>query len=67
MCIRDSAYADDMKHDVFIIAYLVVMVALIIGLDVAFLRDHLWWRLATNVGIVAEFAIVYLVFFRTGS
>lgn len=56
-----------MKHDVFIIAYLVVMVALIIGLDVAFLRDHLWWRLATNVGIVAEFAIVYLVFFRTGS
>ena len=55
-----------MKHDVFIIVYLVVMVALIIGLDVALLRDHLWWRLMTNIGIVALFAVVYLVFFRTG-
>lgn len=55
-----------MKHDAFVIVYLVVMVALIIGLDVALLRDHLWWRLLANVGIVGVFAIAYLVFFRTG-
>ncbi|MDI6024188.1 hypothetical protein QBL02_11605 [Leucobacter sp. UT-8R-CII-1-4] len=54
-----------MKHDLFVVIYLVVMVALIIGLDVLFLRDHLWWRLATNVGIVVVFATVYLLFFRT--
>ena len=61
---QKSTYADRMKHDVFVVIYLVVMVALIIGLDVWFLRDHLWWRLATNVGIVVVFATVYLLFFR---
>lgn len=61
---QHSTYADRMKHDVFVVIYLFVMVAFIVGLDVLFLRDHLWWRLATNVGIVVVFAVVYLVFFR---
>jgi hypothetical protein len=37
----------------------VVMIALIVGLDVTFLRDHVWLRLATNVGIVAVCLLVY--------
>lgn len=39
---------------------IVLMVALIVGLDVAFLRDHFALRLIVNVGIVAIFAILYL-------
>ena len=53
-----------MKHDVFVAIYLVFMGAIIIGLDVMFLRDHFWWRLGANIGIVTLCAIAYLVFFR---
>lgn len=53
-----------MKHTVFVLVYLVVMVGLIVTLDVLFLRQHFWWRLGTNVGIVLVFATAYLVWFR---
>lgn len=53
-----------MKHEIFAVFYFVVMAALIVGLDVLFLRDHFLARLGTNVGIVAVFAIAYLLFFR---
>jgi len=39
--------------------YLAVMVAVIIGVDVAFFRQHLWQRLAVNVGIVLVFGAFY--------
>lgn len=53
-----------MKHEVFTVIYLVAMGAIIIGVDVLFLRDHFWWRLGVNVGIVAVFATAYLLFIR---
>ena len=37
------------------------LIALIVGLDVSFLRDRFALRLATNVGIVAVFGILYVV------
>jgi hypothetical protein len=39
-----------------------MMVALIVTLDLLFLRDHFWLRLIVNVGIVAMFAAAYLKF-----
>jgi hypothetical protein len=41
---------------------LLAMVALIVGLDVLFLEDHVWLRLMVNVGIVAAFAAGYFKF-----
>lgn len=38
----------------------VVMVTLIVGVDVAFLRERFLLRLVTNVCIVAAFAILYI-------
>ena len=38
---------------------LIIMVLLIVGLDVFFLRDHFVWRLIVNVAIVALFAVLY--------
>ena len=38
----------------------VLMVALIVTVDVLFLRHRPWERLAVNVGIVMVFAAVYL-------
>lgn len=53
-----------MTHTVFVVLYLVVMGAIIVLADVLFLRDHFWIRLAVNVGVVAVFATVYIVFLR---
>lgn len=43
-----------------IVLGVLVMVALIVALDVLFLRDHFWLRLIVNVGIVVVFAAGYL-------
>ena len=39
--------------------YVVVMAALIIGVDVAFFRTRPWERLAVNIGIVLVFGAFY--------
>ena len=44
--------------------YLVVMVTVVVVVDWRFLRRHLWWRLAVNVGIVLVFLAVYWLFVR---
>ncbi len=43
---------------------LVAMIVLIVGCDVLFLRDRFGLRLAVNIGIVAVFGAIYLVFLR---
>lgn len=46
------------------ILYLAVMIAVILGLDLAFFRNRFWERLIANVGIVLVFAAFYLRFLR---
>ena len=47
--------------------YLVVMVTVVVVVDWRFLRRHLWWRLAVNVGIVLVFLAVYWVLAAGGT
>lgn len=42
----------------------VVMAAVIVGVDVAFFRNRFWERLAVNAGIVLVFAAFYFRFLR---
>ncbi|HTA07262.1 MAG TPA: hypothetical protein VK836_02035 [Streptosporangiaceae bacterium] len=44
--------------------YVIAMVAVIVGVDVLFLRHHLLARLISNVAIVVVFAAVYLLLTR---
>ncbi len=44
--------------------YLLAMVAIIVGVDVLYLRHHLWLRLIVNVGIVLVFVGVYFRFLK---
>ena len=53
-----------MGRQVIIALYIVAMVALIVGIDVAFFRNRFWERLLANVGIVLIFAAFYLRYFR---
>ena len=47
-----------------VVLYLVVMVAVIVGVDFAFLRNHFWERLVVNIGIVVAFAAFYFLVVR---
>lgn len=44
------------------VIYVVVIVAVIVGLDIAFFRGRFWERLMANVGVVLVFAAFYLRF-----
>jgi hypothetical protein len=46
------------------VLYVLVMVAVVVGVDVLVLRHHFMGRLVANVGIVLVFAAFYLTFLR---
>ena len=47
---------------VTVVLYVAVMIAVIVGVDVAFFRNQFWERLIANIGIVLVFAAFYLRF-----
>ena len=53
-----------MSKSLVTVILLIVMVVLIVGCDVLFLRDRLGLRLAVNVGIVVVFGAITLAFLR---
>ena len=42
--------------------YVVAMVGVVVAVDVLFFRNHVWERLAANVGIVLVFGAFYFRF-----
>lgn len=53
-----------MDGRIVVALYVIVMIAVIAGADVAFFRNRFWERLMANIGIVLIFGAVYLRFFR---
>ena len=51
-----------MSTSITAVLYVAAMAAVIVGVDVAFFRHHLWPRLAVNVGIVLVFVAYYFRF-----
>jgi len=51
-----------MDRQVAIALFVLVMVAVIIGVDIAFFRNRFWERLIANIGIVLVFAAFYLAY-----
>ena len=47
-----------------IVLYVLAMVAVVVVVDVLFLRYHFWGRLLVNVGIVLVFAAFYFRFLK---
>ena len=47
-----------------VVLYVLAMVAVIVGVDILFLRHLFWPRLIVNVGIVLVFVAFYLRFLR---
>jgi hypothetical protein len=44
--------------------YVVVLIAVVVGVDVLFFRDRFWERLIVNIGIVLVSAAFYLRFLK---
>ena len=53
-----------MSRQAIVVIYVLVMAALIVGVDYAFLRGLFWQRLLVNVAIVLASAAFYLMFLR---
>jgi uncharacterized membrane protein YozB (DUF420 family) len=56
-----------MRHSalaVAVVLYVVAMIAIIVGVDLAFYRHRFWERLTVNIGIVLVFAAFYWRFLR---
>ena len=45
-----------------VVIYIVLMVAVVVGVDLLFFRNRVWERLAANVGIVLVFGAFYFRF-----
>jgi hypothetical protein len=46
------------------VLYVLAMVAVIVGVDVLFFKQHFWERLLVNVGIVLVFVAFYFRFLK---
>jgi hypothetical protein len=53
-----------MGRPAFVVLYVLTMVAVVVGVDVLFLRHRPWERLGVNVGIVLVFGVFYLLFLK---
>ena len=49
-----------MTRNVFLVLYVVMLIAVVISVDLLFFRNRFWERLMVNVGIVLVFAAFYL-------
>jgi len=47
-----------------VVLYLIAMVAVVVGVDVLFLRHQFWLRLIVNIGIVLVFLAGYFAFLK---
>ena len=51
-----------MGRNAVVVLSVIVMVAVIVGVDVLFFRHHVWERLSANIGIVLVFGAFYFRF-----
>jgi hypothetical protein len=54
----------DVPKSIYNVLYVLLMVALIVGVDFLLLRDRFWLRLVVNIGIVLVFVVFYLTVLR---
>lgn len=50
--------------NIYLLLYIVLMVATIVAMDLMFLRHQFWERLIANIGIVLVFIAIYYGFLK---
>jgi hypothetical protein len=54
----------EMIKNIFVVLYIVALIAVVVSLDLLFFRNRFWERLMVNIGIVLVFAAFYLRFLK---
>jgi predicted cobalt transporter CbtA len=62
--VRADRVVGTMGRQAAVVPYVLTMVAVVVGVDVVFLRHEFWPRLIANVGIVLMFGAFYLRFVK---
>ncbi len=53
-----------MPSNIYLVLYVLVLIAVIVGVDLLFFRHQFWARLIVNIGIVLVFAAFHVRFLR---
>jgi type IV secretory pathway VirB2 component (pilin) len=53
-----------MTRTFIVVPYIVVLIAVVVGVDLLFFRHQPWERLIVNIGIVLVFGAFYLRFLK---
>ena len=53
-----------MTKNMFVVLYVVAMVAAVVSVDLFFFKHRFWERMMANIGIVLVFAAFYLRFLK---
>ncbi len=53
-----------MKRNMSVVLYIVVLIAVVVGVDLLFFKNRFWERLIVNIGIVLVFTAFYLRFLK---
>ena len=53
-----------MPRNTCVVLYVFVLIAVVVSLDLLFLKNRFWERLMVNIGIVLVFAAFYLRFLK---
>jgi hypothetical protein len=62
---RDTAvWGIKMGSQATVVLYVLLMVAVVVGVDLLFFKNHSWERLTVNIGIVLVFAAFYFRFLK---
>ena len=49
-----------MPRNISVVLYIIVLIAVVVTVDVLFLKNRFWERLIVNIGVVLVFAAFYL-------
>jgi len=53
-----------MEKKLSVVLYILVLIAVVVGVDLLFFKNRFWERLIVNIGIVLVFAAFYLRFLK---
>ena len=53
-----------MTRNLSIVLYIVMLIAVVVSVDLLFLKNRFWERLIVNIGVVLVFAAFYLRFVK---
>ena len=54
----------EMPRNPYVVLFVLVLIAVVVGVDLLFFKTRFWERLLVNIGIVLVFAAFYLRFLK---